>query len=55
MKQLSEEEKKQFEREFIKRFRKTGFETNEGILYPETCEMGKLYSPEECERLGILT
>lgn len=33
---------------------KNGFETDEGIVYPENCEMGTLYSPEECKRLGIL-
>ena len=55
MKQPTKKERELIEREFIKRFGKTGFETNDGILYPKTCEMGKLYSPEECERLGILT
>ena len=29
--------------------------TDEGIIYPTHCELGKVYSPEECEKLGILT
>lgn len=55
MKQLSEKEKRQLEKELLDEFRKTGIETDEGLIYPESCELGKLYSPEECERLGILT
>lgn len=35
--------------------KKNGIETDEGIIYPTHCELGKVYSPEECEKLGILT
>ena len=53
MKQPSKKEKERLEKEFQKAC-KNGFETDEGIIYPENCEMGTLYSPEECKRLGIL-
>lgn len=55
MKQPTKKEKELLEKEFIEVFCKNGIETDEGIIYPTSCELGKVYSPEECEKLGILT
>ena len=54
MKQLSKAEKEQLEKKFLKIAKETGFETDEGIFYPDFCELGTIYSPEECKKLGIL-
>ena len=54
MKQPSKAEKEQLEKKFLKIAKETGFETDEGIFYPDFCELGTVYSPEECKKLGIL-
>jgi len=54
MKQPTKKERELIEREFLERIKKTGLETDEGMFYPDNCELGTVYSPEECKKLGIL-
>ena len=55
MKQPSKKKKRRIEKKFLRLVRDMGgLETDEGIIYPKHCELGTVYSPEECKKLGIL-